>query len=51
MGMDIYSNYRERTRVLETLFIFFTRGKRLGEGEEDKLVEGKNLGAKLNPRI
>ena len=35
--MDIYSNYRERTRVLETLFISFTRGKRLGEGEEENL--------------
>jgi len=29
----------------------FTRGKRLREGEEEKLVEGKNLGAKLKPRI
>jgi len=45
--MDIYSNYRERTRVLET----YSFHKRLGEGEEEKLVEGKNLGAKLKPRI
>jgi len=46
MGMDIYSNYRERTRVLETLFISFTRGKRqeARRGTRGELVEGKNLG-------
>jgi len=51
--MDIYSNYRERTRVLETLFISFTRGKRheAKRGRIGELVKGKNLGAKLKPRI
>jgi len=47
--MDIYFNYRDRTRVLETLFI--SRGKEAIRGLERKLGEGKNLGAKLNPRI
>ncbi len=45
--MDIYSNFRDRTRVLETLFI----SKEAIRGLERKLVEGKNLGAKLKPRI
>jgi len=48
--MDIYSNL-ERELGFRNFIHFISRGKRLGEGEEEKLVEGKNLGAKLKPRI
>jgi len=41
--MDIYSNLRARTRVLETLFI--SSGQEARRGVERKLVEEKNLGA------
>jgi len=47
--MGIYSNFRDRTRVLETLFI--SKRQEARRGLERKLVEGKNLGAKLKPRI
>ena len=40
--MDIYSNFRERTRFLET-FVHFIRGKEARRGLERKLGEGKNL--------
>jgi len=36
MGMDIYSNFRDRTRVLETLFIF-KEAKRLERSWRENL--------------
>jgi len=36
MGMDIYFNYRERTRVLETLLIFI-EAKRLERSWRESL--------------
>jgi len=45
MGMNIYSNYRERTRVLRNFVHFIHKRQEAREELEGKLVEGKNLRA------
>jgi len=44
MGMDIYSNYRERTRVFRNI-IHFIRGKRLERSWRENSCRGEELGS------